>query len=52
MVFGIFPAFFPPKVNLPANKNETKITTDFLIMLSRGFADGSFAEQKLRTEFC
>lgn len=51
MIFGIFPAFFL-KANLPANKNETKISVDFLIMLSLGFADGNFAEEKLRTEFC
>lgn len=46
-----FSSFFL-EVNLPANKNETEIPEDFLIMLSLGFADGNFAEQKLRTEFC
>lgn len=51
MIFGIFPAFLL-KANLPANKNETKISVDVLIMLSLSFADGNFSEQKLRTEFC
>lgn len=39
MTFGIFPAFLL-KANLPANKNEPKISVDVLIMLSLGFADG------------
>lgn len=51
MIFDIFPVFLL-KGNLPANKKETKISVDFLIMLFLGFADGNFAEQKLRTEFC